>query len=240
MTAQATLPPITIEHVIGLAGDRNEPVTAEHLNTGISAADAAALSAEAPKYPQGIRGQHLTAAIFAFAAAGISYVGGVVHNRFGDDPQQSILGLVMVGVGFVTLAAAVAFGLNASLQTRQYAKQKAAFQAAILSALRVQDKLITLPFISGYDHYAVVTAIQKDLELARVRLMDFAEDNRIPVAGEKELLVALGALGDYARTEHPTDQQYTTARDAARAFITLQEQTTGELTSVASKRKAAL
>jgi hypothetical protein len=239
MKAQATLPPVTIEHVIGFAGDRNEPVTAEHLNPGITATDAAALSAEAPKYPQGIPGQRLTAAIFAFAAAGISYVGGLVHSRFGDDPQQSILGLVMVGIGFFTLAAAVAFGLNASQQTRQYAKQKAAFQAAVLTALRVQDKLITLPFIGGYDHYAVVTAIRKDLELARVRLMDFAEDNRLPVAGEKELLAALGALSDYARTEHPTDQQYKTARDAARAFVTLQEQTTGEPTSVASKRNAA-
>jgi hypothetical protein len=186
-----------------------------------------------------VDGFHRAASIVAFAGAALGHVAALLLATQGRD-QAAVAAIVLVGVGILAVAASIALGRVASRRKRRYAESFKGFAGAALTILRTQDKLIALPFISAYDHYAVVTAMQKDLELSRVRLMDHAGDGRSPLVGEPELLAALGALGDYARTEHPTDQQYTTARDAARAFINLQEGMTGQLTSTASKRNAAL
>jgi hypothetical protein len=234
------LPPVTVDLPIGLAGERNEPVTGQHLNTGINAQDAKALNVQAPEFPEGAQGAHRLAAYFAFAAAAFGFGCSVILTLHGgkiSDPLTANVAMALPVLGAAALTVALIISGRAYLKKRRYNRDKAQFYDAVKAIILFQEKLICLPFISGHDHYPVVTAIIKDLELSRNRLMDYAGDGHAP--GEDELLAALGALGDYADTEHPTHEQYVAARDTARVFIHLQERTTGQLTSTASKREQA-
>lgn len=221
-TARYGLPPVTLDLVIGVTGERNEPVTAEHLNTGISAQEAAALTVRPPQHIEDTALQIRGAAYLALAGAALGFGGSYLVNNGTELPQ--IAGVILGALSFSALAIAVIIGARALLKKGRHDAAMTAFGQAVKEVLRFQDKLICLPFISGHEHYSDVNALRKALEHSRAQLINYAGDGR--VVGKMELLAALEALGDYALSEDPTMEQYVAAHDRVREFVTVEYQRT--------------
>lgn len=219
MSAQDTLPPVTIEHAIGLVPGSMEPFTAKHLNTGISAADAQAYTVKAMPFPNEAEGLYRAASICAFAAAGFGLVSTVLPSvQTGSEPL-ALLGAALLGVGLLAFAASLAIGAIASRRKRRYAESFKGITDATMTILRTQGQLIALPIVGDNEHGPLVDLMIKDLEEARGSLAATAGDGHALAAGEQKLLTALRDLGAYAKADYDDRRKYEAARDSVREFM---------------------